>query len=233
MTIMKKILATTSALAVVLIAGLATFGRHGVWEREIGTDLIWSADKAHFFAARLREGWSGNYLELAWEAARHFVGLPGRRTDQKRWLEITTITSKGSTRSVFPESAARPLGVFDNHVYAADNGKLVKWVDSQLMPVSSDEEARFHRDTDLNAEFKNVNGWSKEINIARGSPGNSSYELMLDGVPVLVMTRQDPNRSVVSVKFADGTVTTMLDVQHDYVLMDDVSYRRAFSTTRQ
>jgi hypothetical protein len=83
---------------------------------------------------------------------------------------------------------------------------------------------------EASGEFKDVNGWSREINIARGAPGESSYRLTLDGATVVVLVNQLPSRRTVSVRFLDGRVTPLLDLQTDYVLMDKSSYDSAFST---
>lgn len=230
---MNKLLLATCVLVIAAVAGLASFSRNGIWEREIGTELVWSREEAYFFASRQREGWSGTYLNFTWEALRYYVGgRPGNRTDREQWLEVTRVTGQGTKQVIVPDIYAYPMGVFENHVYLSANGKMVKWTNDQLIPVSSDEQARFNSDHGKGAgEFRDLNGWSREINIARGNPGENSYTMILGGVSVAVLTSQDPKRRVVSVAFPDGHVTALLDIRTDYVVVDEASYRSAFAST--
>jgi hypothetical protein len=226
---MKKALAL-SALCLSVLAGLlASFSRHVIWERETSTQLIWSSNEAYFFVGRQREGWSGNLLQVGWEMGRAYFGLPANRTDRKRWLEVNRITDSQVTKTVISGSAAFPVGVFEGHIYVPLDGELKKWVDDNFVSVSPLEQFRFQTERQGSGEYRDVLGWSVEINIMRGLPFESSYPLILNGLPVVVEVSQQPERRTAVARFRDGKNVTLLDLHTKATEFDARSYRGSFA----
>ncbi len=203
---------------------------HGVWERDT-TQLTWSQKEAYLLVGRLREGWSGNLWQAAWETVRGIAGLAGNRTDRRHWLEVTKITSVGTTLTVVPDTDASSFRVFEDQLYGTYHGSIAKWVDGEFMLIGADEGRPFERGS-KGGDFRDVNGWSSETNLVNTTTqGERRYPLVLDGVRVEVIVNQGVDRRTVSVQFPSRARATILGLPNQTARVDAATYRRLFSPT--
>lgn len=216
-------------LGLTIVALLTVARLHLVWERD-ATQLIWSQQEAYLVAARLREGWSGNLWEAAWQIGRAYVGgLSGDISDRRRWLEVTKITRTGTTLTVVPDTDSSSFLVFEGHVYGRHNEAFEKWVDGKFVPIDPEERSRFGRGY-KGGHFRDVSGWSSEINLLNTTQeGERRYPLVLDGVPVEVLVNQGTERRTVSVQFPSRAPAPILDLPNQTVWVAAATYRRLLS----
>lgn len=212
----------------ILTASALPFNKYVVWERVGGDQLVWSENEALHFALMIRDGWSGNLLEFAWQYVRGHMWQSGTITNRKTWLVVTRITSDGTIQTVIPDTRHSPIGIFEDHVYAMHQGVLSKWVVDKFVPVDDEEARRFHPNV-TGGVFSNVNGWSSTVNLVKGEPGERKYTFALGGVPVTVFTSQGSARLTVSVQHASKPPMTILDVDTETIQPDQTRYQQMFA----
>jgi hypothetical protein len=219
-------------LAIVLAAAGLSVTRNLVWEQELGTQLLWSKKDAYFFAARRRDGWSGNLLAYAWELSRNVAGLSRRPTHSLKWLEVTEFSLAHSARFVVPDTATLPLGVSADEIYAAFNGPMSKWQHGKFVEATDDEKTRLFA-TFRGGPFRDVDGWSREVNIVRRTSGNSTLTLQLDGHPITISIVRDEYRRSAVLDRGPNDKVTLIDLNTARAEVDRVRYDKLFGPLPQ
>lgn len=228
MNVFLKIVGSIAIVAALAAAAGSSLHRHLIGERVGGDKLIWSDDEAYYFALHLREGWSGNLLELTWEYVRAYFYQAGTISNRRSALVVTRFTSSGTSRTVIPDTDSFPYFFYNGSNYGMHRGSLAKWVDGRLEAVG-DEEASQARGHFSGGVFTNVNGWSSTVNVAGRFPGEYVYPLVLDGVPVTVTAELSRTLKRVTVQYPGRSRETILELHADFVAYDRATYAKRFA----
>jgi hypothetical protein len=227
---MSKLLAIVIVLLVATTALAANVQKHLLWERAYG-EIFWSDKDAFLFVTRTREGWSGSVVQYAWEVARNFFWLPRRPTDRLSWMEVTHLSSTTSSLTVAPNTNASPLGVVGGRIYANYQDTKSKWLSDKFVAVSDDEwdaAARAFK----GGSFRDIDGWSREMNLINREPGSTMLLLTVEGRPITVSIVQDENRKTILAELPSKEKLTLLDVNTTRSDVDATAYQRAFLQSR-
>lgn len=228
---MRRLLAIVTLLLVATIGAAASVQKHLVWERAIAAELFWSDKEAFLFVTRTREGWSGNLAQYAWEVVRNLVFLARRPTDRSAWMEVTQFSSTTPSTIVVPDTNTTPLGIVQGQIYANYQNMKSKWMNGKFVAVSDDEWDAAVQGF-KGGSFRDVDGWSREMNLLNRGPGTTTLQLTVDGRPVTVTIVRNENVQTIVAELPSKEKLSLLDVRTTRTEVDAAGYERAFVRSR-